>query len=253
MNGRPPFALRCWIPLAGLALGLTACATPPSAPAPPAPPPPPPKASTPADPSMPSSPAPADPAAPSSPAAPAGEARAASPPAAEPGSDTPPSPAAGADTASGAGPVADAALSPEERLAQLDQDFSESLGAFDERLAREQVAVRQQQEAAAADRAARNAGRGAGGDGEPGMGAAWPPPPGTQGEDAPPDTGPGGSRRGQPSPGNRSGLPVPQDVADASGDDIVARQLREAAMAETDPELAKKLWDEYRDYKRKQR
>jgi hypothetical protein len=32
-------------------------------------------------------------------------------------------------------------------------------------------------------------------------------------------------------------------------DDIIARQLREAAMRETDPELREKLWAEYRRYK----
>ncbi len=32
-------------------------------------------------------------------------------------------------------------------------------------------------------------------------------------------------------------------------DDVVARQLREAAEAETDPELKEKLWEEYRRYK----
>ena len=33
-------------------------------------------------------------------------------------------------------------------------------------------------------------------------------------------------------------------------DDIVARQIREAAERETDPELKKKLWEEYYNYKR---
>ena len=33
-------------------------------------------------------------------------------------------------------------------------------------------------------------------------------------------------------------------------DDIVARQLREAAMKETDPELRARLWEEYRQYKK---
>ena len=33
-------------------------------------------------------------------------------------------------------------------------------------------------------------------------------------------------------------------------DDIVARQLREAAENETDPELKEKLWKEYEDYRR---
>ncbi|MCY4153892.1 MAG: hypothetical protein OXF58_01015 [Gammaproteobacteria bacterium] len=43
---------------------------------------------------------------------------------------------------------------------------------------------------------------------------------------------------------------VPPDLADAKDDDIIARQLREAAMKEQDPELKEKLWDEYRKYKR---
>lgn len=38
----------------------------------------------------------------------------------------------------------------------------------------------------------------------------------------------------------------------AEDDDIVARQLREAAEKETDPELKKKLWEEYEAYKRDQ-
>ncbi len=43
---------------------------------------------------------------------------------------------------------------------------------------------------------------------------------------------------------------LPEDVADGKDDDVVARQLREAAMRETDPVLREKLWDEYRKYKR---
>ena len=42
---------------------------------------------------------------------------------------------------------------------------------------------------------------------------------------------------------------VPSDIPDGSDDDIVARQLREAATKETDPELREKLWEEYRKYK----
>jgi hypothetical protein len=45
----------------------------------------------------------------------------------------------------------------------------------------------------------------------------------------------------------------PPDLASADGDDIIARQLREAAMNEPDPELREKLWDEYRKYKRGQK
>ena len=41
--------------------------------------------------------------------------------------------------------------------------------------------------------------------------------------------------------------------ADYEDDDIVARQLREAAENETDPELKEKLWKEYEDYKKTSR
>ncbi len=40
-----------------------------------------------------------------------------------------------------------------------------------------------------------------------------------------------------------------ETVARVQDDDIIARQLREAAMAEEDPELKAALWDEYRNYK----
>jgi len=41
---------------------------------------------------------------------------------------------------------------------------------------------------------------------------------------------------------------VPADIPDGSDDDVVARQIREAAMNESDPELREKLWEEYRKY-----
>ena len=43
--------------------------------------------------------------------------------------------------------------------------------------------------------------------------------------------------------------PIPDDVPDGRDDDIVARQLREAAMQEKDPVLREKLWAEYKKYK----
>ena len=43
--------------------------------------------------------------------------------------------------------------------------------------------------------------------------------------------------------------PVPSDIPNANDDDVVARQLREAAMKEKDPVLREKLWNEYRRYK----
>jgi hypothetical protein len=44
-------------------------------------------------------------------------------------------------------------------------------------------------------------------------------------------------------------IPVPADVGDGRNDDIVLRQIREAAMNEQDPVLREKLWDEYRRIK----
>ncbi len=49
-----------------------------------------------------------------------------------------------------------------------------------------------------------------------------------------------------------SGGGIPQDVGSGGDDDIVARQIREAAQKEKDPQLREKLWDEYRKYKNQQ-
>jgi hypothetical protein len=53
--------------------------------------------------------------------------------------------------------------------------------------------------------------------------------------------------RGKAKPGAAS--EVPDNIPDGSDDDVVARQLREAAEKESDPELKRKLWEEYRRYK----
>jgi hypothetical protein len=53
-----------------------------------------------------------------------------------------------------------------------------------------------------------------------------------------------------PPPPKRGDDTAPTNLPDAKDDDIIARQLREAAMQETDPELKEKLWDEYRRYKK---
>ena len=47
-----------------------------------------------------------------------------------------------------------------------------------------------------------------------------------------------------------AGGSVPNDIQNERDDDIVARQLREAATSESDPVLREKLWDEYRKYKK---
>ena len=42
---------------------------------------------------------------------------------------------------------------------------------------------------------------------------------------------------------------TPEDIPMTADDDIIARQLREAALAEEDPELRERLWEEYRKYR----
>lgn len=81
-------------------------------------------------------------------------------------------------------------------------------------------------------------------DSEPAQGAAGEPL-----QTAMVDTDPA-SIEGEMDIPTRSHSQVPPDLVDAGDDDIIARQLREAAMKEQDPELREKLWDEYRKYKR---
>jgi hypothetical protein len=159
-----------------------------------------------------------------------------------------------------------------ERTAALDAELDTALGEFDERLLREQERVKagtppssQGQETDA--EVGRGGGSQAGGQGgEAGeAGAGQPQTGGDDGEaesdDAQAgddDTGDGrqgasGREDGQGGLGtpNQSGAPgTPDDVPDGSDDDVVARQIREAAEKETDPALKEKLWEEYRRYKR---
>jgi len=44
-------------------------------------------------------------------------------------------------------------------------------------------------------------------------------------------------------------IPIPADIGDGRNDNIVLRQIRDAALNETDPVLREKLWDEYRRIK----
>lgn len=152
----------------------------------------------------------------------------------------------------------------EEEQDALDRKLHESLQDFDELLIKEQELLEERREAAGIDPSG-----GGGETGEPSGGLAGVE--GGQGSEAGEpaqagaerDAATGGSPdspQGEPveSAGDRSveggegdttNGRVPPDVGDGSDDDIVARQLREAAMNEDDPELREKLWDEYRAYK----
>jgi hypothetical protein len=137
---------------------------------------------------------------------------------------------------------------------------------FDERMRKEQEAVSQ-------ERASRGTGPASGsgavegeagtaGDGGTagagelpsgaGPGTERPGLPGARGESAGEQSGEqgGGGGVGGGTSGGSGPNTVPADIPDGRDDDIVARQLREAAMKETDPELRERLWEEYRQYKK---
>jgi hypothetical protein len=136
----------------------------------------------------------------------------------------------------------------DEQITVLDAELLTGLGEFDEMLLREQERVRAA--APVTDAAGGGGGGGAGGAGAAGgmEGEA-----GEEGESGAESDGDadssygGGAGRGARRQGGGQG--TPPDIPDGSDDDIVARQLREAAEKETDPELKKKLWEEYRKYK----
>ncbi|MGR9089564.1 MAG: hypothetical protein ACU85U_03160, partial [Gammaproteobacteria bacterium] len=157
---------------------------------------------------------------------------------------------AGADVAGPAINVGTAATAA-ERSATLEQDLKAKLAEFDElmRKAREEA---QRERAGGGTMATGGAMAGAAGGG------------GGGGRREPSDeTGAGGQAARSSGLGqtpDQSGTnqlgeyrqatgPMPTDVPDARDDDIVARQLREAATRESDPVLREKLWQEYRKYK----
>ena len=58
-----------------------------------------------------------------------------------------------------------------------------------------------------------------------------------------------GSNSGRQQQADTEVIPIPDDIDDGQGDDIVLRQIRDAAMREKDPVLRERLWDEYRRIK----
>lgn len=163
-----------------------------------------------------------------------------------------------------------------EQLAVLDAELLGGLGDFDELLLREQERVRAQapmgDAAGGGEGSGSGSGNGSGGSGEAGEGEGADGEGGgrdgageasgergsaegasgqTQTTTGRGDAGGGmsGRRSGQGSSGSGRRGGVPRDIPDGDDDDVVARQLREAAEKETSPELKEKLWEEYRRYK----
>ncbi len=162
-----------------------------------------------------------------------------------------------------------------EQVAALDQSLAEALGSFDEMLLAEEARLsrrlpRQRESGGSLNgsRPGRGNGSGQGGSsggagqtgqnsGQDGTGSGEQ----ESGQNGTAGHGSGGSKTGrsreaaQETNQSGAGTGTPRDNQDTmstieSGyDDIVARQLREAAEKETDPELKEKLWEEYRKYK----
>jgi hypothetical protein len=146
----------------------------------------------------------------------------------------------------GGQPPAESPVTGDEAAAALDHELDGALDEFDRQMSEEMQ--RLAEEAANAEQeSSQSTGGGAGsGPGSSG-GAAG----GSTSDDggSTEDGGDSSGAAGGSGPGGTESGRVPEDVGDGSDDDIVARQLREAATAEEDPELREKLWEEYRRYK----
>ncbi len=169
----------------------------------------------------------------------------------------------------------------DEKIALLDAELGSSLSEFDEKLLREQKELAEKSRSVSASGSGEQPERGEGASGKAGDGEG-------EGEKAAGEAGESGSESAaggaggdaeseqQAESGQQSGTggegaegneqvasaggasgdgrhagktPTPADIPDGKDDDIVARQLREAAENEQDPELREKLWEEYRKYK----
>ena len=72
-------------------------------------------------------------------------------------------------------------------------------------------------------------------------------------DSAPSSAAPSGEPRDQEVGGNAGNVgasqPLPDDIGDGRGDNVIERQIRQAALQESDPALREQLWDEYRRMK----
>jgi hypothetical protein len=160
----------------------------------------------------------------------------------------------------------------DERRAAIDRKLDESIGTLDREVRKEQQKTSQERDARAASNAGNGSGDGNSEEGKDGSDVSG----GTAKTEGPNDGSgkPGAGRSSRPgdlksekqqkkgegntgSAGGGAGSGAPQgsgsgasEIPDGSDDDIVARRLRKAAEAETDPELKEKLWKEYIEYKK---
>ena len=126
-------------------------------------------------------------------------------------------------------------------MEQLSEPFEQELNFLDEVLLKARIEI-QQKSAASGGGGGGGGGAGGGAGGAGGGGEASP----SAGSVSPDED----LTDGKKHPGSPKDLPPPPNVGSGEDDDIVARQLRELATKETDPEVREKLWDEYRKYKK---
>jgi hypothetical protein len=152
-----------------------------------------------------------------------------------------------------------------DRVAALDRRLKESLASFDEMLLKEMDKIRAAsgekmrglaREAAAAAKGIkesdekRQGEKGSQGENaERAQGTSKDKDSEVQGAQTGTEDRPSGSISGKDDSTRLTSRPD----SSAQDDDIVARQLREAAEKETDPALKEKLWKEYEEYKKNRR
>ncbi len=161
---------------------------------------------------------------------------------------------------------------PDEGIKKADTDLLRSLGDFDDLLKREQERIENETMQARQGAGEKGSGYEKSSKGlKNGSGTETGTDDGTRGSQERHSERDGSNRQeGEGLSGDRGktqenssgtriqGASVPSAKAHGPGslsgdDDIVARQLREAAEREKDPELKKRLWEEYRKYKEGQR
>ena len=134
-----------------------------------------------------------------------------------------------------------------ERQARLEGTLDKSVGDFDEVLAEEQ------REISTVGRNTEGYGNASGGGGGVGLGKQGKGG-GMAGTGEAANTTPSDESRATPSLEELSEEQIasrtPEDIPELVSEDIVAKQLREAALSEDDPVLRERLWEEYRKYNR---
>lgn len=148
----------------------------------------------------------------------------------------------------------------DEVVAVLDRRLEATLSEYDEQILEEfekAQAERQAREQPPVGGQEIEAGPEDGTGGDPGQGPEKQAGPLAKADSKPSSPKTGGSpdnerESRQGSPGKKSHSVTPTDIPSGDDDDVVARQLREAAQKEPDPVLREKLWEEYRKYKKQQ-